>query len=38
MREMRAIAFVTELIDDGKIDSNQYKRVSVVRSFETGLA
>jgi hypothetical protein len=29
MREMRAIAFVTKLIDDGKIDSSQYKRVNV---------
>jgi NTE family protein len=29
MREMRAIAFVTDLIDDGKLDSNQYKRVHV---------
>ena len=29
MREMRAIAFVTDLIDDGKLDSNQYKRVNV---------
>jgi NTE family protein len=29
MREMRAIAFVTDLIDDGKLASNQYKRVNV---------
>ncbi|MFZ5784366.1 MAG: patatin-like phospholipase family protein [Pseudomonadota bacterium] len=29
MREMRAIAFVTDLIDGGKLDSNQYKRVNV---------
>lgn len=29
MREMRAIAFVTDLIDEGKLDSNQYKRVNV---------
>src|SRR5882724_4527073 len=29
MREMRAISFVTDLIDEGKLDSNQYKRVNV---------
>ena len=29
MREMRAISFVTDLIDDGKLDNNQYKRVNV---------
>ncbi len=29
MREMRAISFVTDLIDAGKLDSNQYKRVNV---------
>jgi NTE family protein len=29
MREMRAISFVTDLIDDGKLDSNQYKRINV---------
>lgn len=29
MREMRAISFVTDLIDQGKLDSNQYKRVNV---------
>jgi NTE family protein len=29
MREMRAISFVTDLIDDGKLDSTQYKRVNV---------
>jgi len=29
MREMRAIAFVTDLIDEGKLASNQYKRVNV---------
>jgi NTE family protein len=29
MREMRAIAFVTDLIDGGKLDSNQYKRINV---------
>ncbi|WP_422001674.1 patatin-like phospholipase family protein [Reyranella sp.] len=29
MREMRAIAFVTDLIDEGKLDNNQYKRVNV---------
>jgi NTE family protein len=29
MREMRAIAFVTDLIDQGRLDSNQYKRVNV---------
>jgi NTE family protein len=29
MREMRAISFVTDLIDDGKLDSNNYKRINV---------
>jgi NTE family protein len=29
MREMRAVAFVTDLIDDGKLDNNLYKRVNV---------
>ncbi len=29
MREMRAIAFVTDLIDEGKLASNQYKRINV---------
>jgi NTE family protein len=29
MREMRAISFVTDLIDQGKLASNQYKRVNV---------
>jgi NTE family protein len=29
MREMRAIAFVTDLIDQGKLDGNEYKRVNV---------
>ncbi len=29
MREMRAISFVTDLIDDGKLDSSDYKRVNV---------
>jgi len=29
MREMRAISFVTDLIDDGKLDSGDYKRVNV---------
>jgi NTE family protein len=29
MREMRAIAFVTDLIDEGKLDSNHYKRINV---------
>jgi NTE family protein len=29
MREMRAIAFVTDLIDCGKLDTNQYKRINV---------
>jgi NTE family protein len=29
MREMRAISFVTDLIDTGKLDSNQYKRVNI---------
>ncbi|GEP55335.1 hypothetical protein [Reyranella soli] len=27
--EMRVIACVTDLIDDGKLDSNQYKRINV---------
>ena len=29
MREMRAISFVTDLIDEGKLASNQYKRINV---------
>ena len=29
MREMRAISFVTDLIDQGKLDNNSYKRVNV---------
>lgn len=29
MREMRAISFVTDLIDDGKLDCNTYKRINV---------
>jgi NTE family protein len=29
MREMRAISFVTDLIDERKLDSNAYKRVNV---------
>ena len=29
MREMRAVAFVTDLIDCGKLDSSQYKRLNV---------
>ena len=29
MREMRAISFVTDLIDQGKLDSNQYRRINV---------
>jgi NTE family protein len=29
MREMRAISFVTDLIDQGKLDTNQHKRVNV---------
>jgi hypothetical protein len=29
MREMRAISFVTDLIDAGKLDSNNYKRIAV---------
>ena len=29
MREMRAISFVTDLIDDGKLDSDNYKRINV---------
>jgi len=29
MREMRAVAFVTDLIDGGKLDSGQYKRLNV---------
>ena len=29
MREMRAISFVTDLVDQGKLDSNQYKRINV---------
>jgi NTE family protein len=29
MREMRAISFVTDLIDERKLDSNVYKRVNV---------
>jgi NTE family protein len=29
MREMRAISFVTDLVDQGKLASNQYKRVNV---------
>jgi NTE family protein len=29
MREMRAIAFVTDLIDQGKLDGNECKRVNV---------
>jgi len=29
MREMRAISFVTDLIDEQKLDSNSYKRINV---------
>jgi NTE family protein len=29
MREMRAIAFVTKLIDDGKLDGEHYKRMKI---------
>jgi NTE family protein len=29
MREMRAIAFVSRLIDDGKLDRRQYKRMYI---------
>lgn len=29
MREMRAVAFVTDLIDCGKLDAGQYKRMSI---------
>ncbi len=29
MREMRAISFVTDLIDQQKLDSNSYKRINV---------
>ena len=29
MREMRAIAFVTRLIDDGKLDRDHYKRMKI---------
>lgn len=29
MREMRAISFVTDLVDEGKLDSNTYKRINV---------
>jgi len=29
MREMRAISFVTDLIDEQKLDSNTYKRINV---------
>jgi len=29
MREMRAISFVTDLIDQGKLHSNQYRRINV---------
>jgi NTE family protein len=29
MREMRAISFVTDLIDAGKLDANNYKRINV---------
>src|SRR4029077_8108071 len=29
MREMRAISFVTDLIDAGRLTSNEYKRVNV---------
>jgi NTE family protein len=29
MREMRAISFVTDLIDQAKLDANRYKRVNV---------
>ena len=29
MREMRAIAFVTKLIDDGKLDGNEVKRMLI---------
>ena len=29
MREMRAVAFVTKLVDDGKLDSNEVKRMLV---------
>ena len=29
MREMRAVSFVTDLIDQGRLDSEQYKRMNV---------
>ncbi len=29
MREMRAISFVTDLVDEGKLDSHSYKRINV---------
>ena len=29
MREMRAISLITDLIDQGKLDSNQYRRINV---------
>jgi NTE family protein len=29
MREMRVVAFVTDLIDAGKLDCNNYKRINV---------
>ena len=29
MREMRAVSFVTDLIDAGKLDNNAYKRINV---------
>ena len=29
MREMRAISFVTDLIDAGKLDTKTYKRINV---------
>jgi len=29
MREMRAIAFVTKLIDDGKVSDNSLKRMLI---------
>jgi len=29
MREMRAISFVTHLIDEGKLDREQYKRINI---------
>ena len=29
MREMRAVSFVTDLIDQGKLSANQYKRINV---------